>query len=172
MNSREPLTNVCPIYKKPNDWTVKLLSKYNRQYTGGGDEGLIDSIRGTVNFASGEWQGYQGQDFVAIIDLQRETEIKSFGGGFLQVARSWIWMPTRVEFEVSSDGVDFRRAAAIETDVAPEDMEPRVRDYRTEIAPVRARFVRVKATNLGKIPAWHPGAGFDAFIFVDEIFIR
>ena len=62
--------------KRPNDWTVKIASKYNRQYTGGGDEGLIDGIRGTVNFASGEWQGYQGQDFVATIDLQKETTIR------------------------------------------------------------------------------------------------
>jgi len=30
----------------------------------------------------------------------------------------------------------------------------------------------VRAYNLGKIPAWHPGAGDDAFIFVDELFIE
>ena len=50
-------------------------------------------------------------------------------------------------------------------------MEHKIRDYVQEIKPVKARYVRVKAVNLGKIPAWHPGAGFDAFIFVDEIFI-
>jgi predicted alpha-1,2-mannosidase len=160
------------IRKKPNDWTVKILSKYISQYTGGGDEGLIDGIRGTTNFAAGAWQGYQGQDFVAVIDLQREIEIKELGGGFLQVARSWIWMPTRIEFEASSDGVNFRPIAEIKTDVAPENMENTARDYRTEIARTRARFIRVKARNLGKIPAWHPGAGGDAYIFVDEIFIN
>ncbi len=157
--------------KKPNDWTVKLFSKYNRQYTGGGDEGLIDGIRGMTNFASGEWQGYQAQDFIAVIDLQRETEIKRVGGGFLQDARPWIWMPTRIEFEVSNDDVNFTKVADIKTDVAPEDMEHIIKDYYQNIAPVKARYVRVKAINLGKIPAWHPGAGFDAFIFVDEIFI-
>ncbi|HEY0047787.1 MAG TPA: GH92 family glycosyl hydrolase [Pyrinomonadaceae bacterium] len=160
------------FYKKPNDWTVQLFSKYNRQYTGGGDEGLIDGIRGTSNFASGEWQGFQAQDFVAVIDLQKAAEIRKLGGGFLQVARSWIWMPTRVEFEVSSDNVNFTKVADIKTDISPEDMEHKIRDYKTEIKPVKARYVRVKAYNPGKIPAWHPGAGFDAFIFVDEIFIE
>ena len=157
--------------KMPHDWTVKILSKYNRQYTGGGDEGLIDGIRGNLNFASGEWQGYQDQDFIAVIDLQKETEIKKVGGGFLQDARPWIWMPTRIEFEVSADGENFRKVAAIKTDVAPEDMKAQIKNYTQEITPVKARFVRVKAYNLGKIPAWHPGAGFDAFIFVDEIFV-
>ncbi len=157
--------------KMPHDWSVKLLSKYNRQYTGGGDEGLIDGIRGSLNFASGEWQGYQDQDFVAVIDLKKETEIKQVGGGFLQDARPWIWMPTRIEFETSNDGENFTRIAAIKTDVAPEDFKPQIKDYKQEITPVKARFVRVKAYSLGKIPPWHPGAGFDAFIFVDEIFI-
>jgi putative alpha-1,2-mannosidase len=158
--------------KMPNDWDVKLFSTYNRQYTGGGPKGLIDGIRGTLNFASGGWQGYQGQDFVAVIDLKKETEIKKLGGGFLQDARPWIWMPTRIEFEVSADGREFQRVAEIKTTVAPEDMRPQIKDYFAEIAPVKARFVRVKAVNLGKIPQWHPGAGEDAFIFVDEIFIE
>ncbi|MGI8556051.1 MAG: glycoside hydrolase domain-containing protein, partial [Pyrinomonadaceae bacterium] len=160
------------FFKKPNDWTVKIFSKYNRQYTGGGDAGLIDGIRGTVNFASGEWQGYQAQDFVAVIDLQRETEIRKLGGGFLQNARSWIWMPTHIEFEVSNDNVNFRQVADIKTDVAPEDLTPQIKDYAQNIAPVKARYVRVKAYNFGKIPAWHPGAGEDAFIFVDEIIVE
>lgn len=166
------LVSEAKFYKKPHDWTVKILSKYNRQYTGGGDEGLIDGIRGTLNFASGEWQGYQDQDFVAVIDLKKETEIKRVGGGFLQDARPWIWMPKAIEFEASADGVNFVKVAEIKTDVAPEDMKPQIKDYFQNITPTKARFVRVKAINLGKIPSWHPGAGFDAFIFVDEIFIN
>jgi len=158
--------------KKPNDWTVSIASKYNRQYTGGGDEGLIDGIRGTTNFSSGEWQGYQGQDFVATVDLQKVTQILTVGGGFLQNARSWIWMPTHIEFETSIDGVNFGKVADIKTDVPQDDMEPRIRDYTTPIKPVTARYVRVHAYNFGKIPAWHPGSGGDAWIFVDEIIIR
>ena len=158
--------------KMPHDWTVKIQSKYNRQYTGGGDVGLIDGIRGTLNFASGEWQGYQDQDFVALIDLQKETEIKKLGGGFLQDARPWIWMPTRIEFEISDDGENFTKAADIKIDVAPEDMTPQIKNFVQKIAPTKARFVRVTAKNLGTIPAWHPGAGYKAFIFVDEIIIE
>lgn len=166
------LTAEARFFKKPNDWSVKIANKYNRQYTGGGDEGLIDGIRGTLNWASGEWQGYQPYDLDAVIDLKRETEIKRVGGGFLQDARSWIWMPTHIEFEVSSDGVNFEKVADIKTDVDPKDMTAVIRDYKQNITPVRARYVRVRAYNLGKIPQWHPGAGDDAFIFVDEIFIE
>ncbi len=133
---------------------------------------MIDGVRGTLNFASGEWQGYQPYDLVAVIDLQRETAVKRLGGGFLQDARSWIWMPTHIEFEVSPDNATWRKVADINTDVDPRDMTPVIRNYVKDIIAVKARYVRVHAYNPGKIPAWHPGAGNDAFIFVDEIFIE
>jgi predicted alpha-1,2-mannosidase len=171
-NGHKSLTAEAGFYKKPNDWTVRIAHPYNRQYTGGGDEGLIDGIRGTLNFASGEWQGYQPYDLDAVIDLQRETEIKRVGGGFLQDARPWIWMPTHIEFEVSADGLHFTKVADIKTDIDPRDMKPTIRDYRQDIPPVKARYIRVRAYNPGKIPAWHPGAGDNAFIFVDEIFVE
>jgi hypothetical protein len=166
------LVSEATFIKKPNNWTVKIDSKYNRQYTGGGDNGLIDGIRGTTNFASGEWQGYQGQDFVATVDLQKQTQILTLGAGFLQNARSWIWMPTHIEFELSQDGVNFSRVADIKTDVAVDDMDSKIRDYSMPIKPSDGRYVRIHAYNLGKIPSWHPGAGNEAFIFVDEILIN
>ena len=129
------------LNRMPHDWDVKLFSVYNRQYTGDGVEGLIDGLCGTTNFASGEWQGCQAQDFVTVIDLQRETEIEKLGAGFLQVARSRIRMSTRIEFEISGDNENFRQAAEIKSDVAAEDMEHKIRDYVQNIAPARARYV-------------------------------
>jgi len=39
-------------------------------------------------------------------------------------------------------------------------------------ASCKARFVRVRASNFGTIPEWHPGAGYPAFIFIDEITVN
>ncbi|MBP6002096.1 MAG: GH92 family glycosyl hydrolase [Pyrinomonadaceae bacterium] len=158
--------------KRPNDWTVKIISPYSTQYTGGGDNAIVDGIRGTVNFASGEWQGVQGKTYEAVIDLQRETPITELGGSFLQVAGPWIWMPDRIEFETSSDGITFTKATEIKTGFPQTEMTPTLREYRQKITPSRARYVRVRAFNVGKIPSWHPGAGGDPWIFVDEILVN
>ena len=90
----------------------------------------------------------------------------------MQNARSWIWMPTHIEFETSLDGVNWTKAADIKTDVDPTDMKEQIRDFVQTISPIKTRYVRVHAYNLGKIPSWHAGAGDDAFIFVDEIIIQ
>ena len=158
--------------KRENDWTAKLLSEYNSQYPGGGAEAIIDGLRGNANFASGEWQGYWGKPFEAVIDLQRETVINSVGGSFLQSARSWIWMPDRLEFEVSIDDLNYRKLADFKPAFPQQEMNGVAKEFRQSVTPTKARFVRVRAHNIGKIPTWHPGVGGDPWIFVDEILIN
>ncbi|MGB9177792.1 MAG: GH92 family glycosyl hydrolase, partial [Pyrinomonadaceae bacterium] len=72
----------------PHRWSLKILSKYAPQYSAGGDLALIDGIRGGPNFRTGAWQGYQGQDFEAVIDLGEIRSISKLGAGFLQDMRS------------------------------------------------------------------------------------
>ena len=95
------------FFKKPNNYTIDIKSKYNPQYHAGGNEGLIDGIYGTENWRKGDWQGYQSQDFEAVVDLQKEITIHSIGATFLQDSRSWILMPTKVEYYVSNDNINF-----------------------------------------------------------------
>ncbi len=164
------------LTRRPNDWTAKVTSGYSTQYTGGGEDGIIDGIRGTTNFASGEWQGIQGKPYEAVIDMKRETPIHEVGAGFLQVAGPWIWMPQRVEFEVSMDGTNFRQIAVITPEFPVTEIKPTRRDFTKAVAvrpaAVQARYLRIKAFNFGKIPSWHLGAGGDPWIFIDEVIIR
>jgi hypothetical protein len=80
-------------------------------------------------------------------------------------------MPDRIEFETSTDGVSFTRVAEIKPAFPQQEMSLVAREFRQAIASTRARYVRVRAFNFGKIPAWHAGAGGDPWIFVDEILI-
>jgi hypothetical protein len=104
--------------------------------------------------------------------MKEKKKISYFTAGFLQDTRSWILMPSEVEFLVSEDGIDFRRAGeVVRNKVEARDYTVRIRDFSWEAAtaPYQARFIKVKARNFGKLPEWHLGAGFDAFIFVDEM---
>ena len=157
---------------KTHDWKIALETRYSPQYTGGGDFALIDGIRGTENWSGGGWQGYQGKDFVAVLDLGSVQVVSQVGAGFLQDMGSWIWMPRGVEFELSTDGRSFRPAIAIANDVSEKQEGVVTKDFVKSIPPQKARYIRIRAVNFGKIPSWHPGAGGDAWIFMDEILIQ
>ena len=158
----------CHVRQVQKDRAVRILSRYSSQYTAGGDEGLIDGARGSVNWRTGGWQGYQDTDFEAILDLLQERPLKTVGAGFCQDAKSWIWMPRYVEFSISSDGSAFTPVGRVQNTV--DDRDGTVRTWDAEL-PVdcSARYVKVFAKNIGTIPDWHPGAGAPGFIFTDEI---
>jgi hypothetical protein len=133
---------------------------------------LIDGIRGNSNFSTGAWQGYQGQDFSAVIDLGHETTISRIGAGFLQDAGSWIWLPRRLEVEVSLDGRVFNPVLTIGHQVSDRDDGVILKELTGNISPQLVRFVRLKAVGYSRIPDWHPGKGGESWIFIDEILIE
>jgi predicted alpha-1,2-mannosidase len=161
------------FFKKPNNYSIDIKSTYNPQYHAGGPEGLIDGIFGTENWRKGDWQGYQGHNFEAVIDLQKETAIHSISANFLQDSRSWILMPTKVEYYVSTDNVNFTLAGTVNNNLDPKDNDTKTinLNFKSE-KELTARYIKVKAYNFGKLPEWHQGAGGDAFIFIDEITIK
>jgi len=159
------------FFKKPNNYTIAIKSTYNPQYHAGGAEGLIDGIFGTENWRKGDWQGYQSQNFEAVVDLQEIKEFNSIGTTFLQDSRSWILMPTKVEYYISTDNINFTLVATIENTIDPKITENKIQNFGLD-KNLKAKYVKVKAYNFGKLPEWHQGFGGDAFIFVDEITIK
>jgi hypothetical protein len=158
-------------FKFQKDKSIKILSKYSSQYTADGDEGLIDYIRGNVNFRLGGWQGYQAQDFEAIVDLESVQEVHEIGAGFLRDIRSWIFFPTSMQVEISLDGVHYTTYGDFVCPHSHEDYTPMVEDFMIR-KEAKARYIKVKADNYGVLPEWHLGAGYPAFIFIDEIIVR
>lgn len=150
---------------------VDLKSTYSPNYNAGGPEALIDGIRGAGNWRLGGWQGYQGTDFEAIVDLGMKKSIRKVAAGFAQDIRSWIWMPKEVIFFVSEDGVNFKQVADVKTAVDSKDEEIQVGDIGAKVN-TSGRYVKVKALNFGTIPSWHLGAGGQAYLFIDEIVVE
>ena len=173
VNGKRSKTISSMYHKIPKDIKVELLSTPHLSYTGGGPEALIDQIRGGKSWRLGSWQGYQKQDFSAVIDLGKEKNVSAVTIGFLQDARSWIWMPKYVEVYSSIDNIRYNKIGTIENTVSDKDLNVSIKDFILRFDKVQnARYIKVTAVNYGKIPAWHQGAGGDAYIFVDEIIIE
>lgn len=161
------------FHKNPNDRAVRLGSRYSYQYTGGGDDAVIDGIRGTANYTSGAWQGFQGKAFEAVVDLKRATTFSEVGAGFLQSSKAWIWLPAKLTVEASDDGVNFRSIGSVSSPMDQRNEAVEIHDMILKLSqPVTARFIRLRADNIGKIPSWHPGSGGDPWIFVDEVIVK
>ncbi len=165
-------TSTATFYKRPNNYAITLHSTYNKQYTADGDEGLLDGLKGDTDWRKGRWQGYQGQDFEAVVDLKKEIQVNAIYAGFLQDTRAWILMPSTVIFYGSADGVNFEEIKTLKNEVADTNMAVQRQELGVKSVGRVYRYIKVKAINYGKLPQWHPGKNEDAFVFIDEIRIE
>lgn len=164
--------NRTKLVKLDEGKTIKIFSKYSREYTGGGDIALIDGIMGGTDYRTGEWQGYQDTSLLAIIDLGKTLKISNLSAHFLRNVNSWILFPPYVKFSISNDNINFEDVAKIENIYPNDDWTAKEAFFSTQIKPVDARYVKIFVPKAGNLPKWHPGAGYPAFFFIDEIIIK
>ena len=155
---------------------VSLANAPVERYTAAGPGTLTDGEWGSTSHTDGKWLGFQGVDLEAVVDLGRDVEVREVHLGYLDNQDSWIFAPQEVEFTLSVDGESWT------TPVPRPWAFPRHLQGSSEMPPASvgtkslwlaepttARYVRVKARSIGILPAWHPGAGEEGWLFVDEL---
>lgn len=81
-------------------------------------------------------------------------------------------MPKEIIIETSTDGKSFSKLYDGKELLEIENLEPQIMEIEPSFIPVKARYVRIKAIQYGKLPEWHESPGGDTHIFVDEINIE
>jgi hexosaminidase len=142
------------------------------RYTAGGNRSLTDGLVGSTDHADGRWQGYEGVDFDAIVDLGDTAAVSALAVRFLEKTGSWIFFPSRVTFALSTDGTRFTSVGSFDVPPVSANEEARAREWECTFAAQEARYVRFGGRTIGTCPVWHPGAGGKAWIFVDELVVR
>jgi hypothetical protein len=153
------------------DIKLTLVNKYLPNYSAQGDETLINGIHGTANWRLGNWQGYQNDDLVAIIDLEQVKPVKQVSIGTLQDSRSWIVFPKSVEYWLSDDGKNYKLAATVNSKIDVKELIPQTQEYTAPINK-KTRYIKVVAKQFGALPEWHESKGSASYIFADEITVQ
>ncbi len=145
---------------------------YRPEYSGGGDGALLDGNLGSDNYADGHWQGFYGIDADLEIDFGSAQPVKALNIGFLMNAHDWILQPNVVEIQTSTDGKNYKlfKTFTLTTKV-PLTGNHTFRE-RFETPNLSARYLRIVVKNPGKLPEGLPGAGYDSWIFMDEVIVE
>ncbi len=117
-----------------------------------------------------QFQAFEGEDLDVVIDLDKAVKVKSIKARFLDYKSPWIFPPTDVRFEVSTDGKTYQTLGS-ENRVAFGYAKKTIIEYST-LVDADIRFVKVFAKNFGLLPEDHPGAGNKAWLFADEIIVE
>jgi hexosaminidase len=169
---KEKATELPIIFHLAIGKPVKYLTSYADRYPAAGNCSLTDGLRGSIDHRDGLWQGFLGNDLDVIIDLGSVMPVNSVQMNFLQKQQSWIFLPVVVEYSLSSDGKKYHSFNEVLNKISRKEEQALIQPFNFQfMAKTKARYIRVKAKNLGKNPDWHEGAGEACWMFTDEIVV-
>jgi hexosaminidase len=149
--------------------TVSYTKPYSKYYPAAGPNTLTDGVRGTDAIGK-NWHGFTDGDLIATIDLGAIKTIQSISLGCLQHYKDWIFLPSSVQFEVSSDGINYSLLGTVPSPVSIEERSV-THDFKINATSSPIRFIRVHAKN-NLCPKGHSGEGKPGWIFADELVVE
>jgi hypothetical protein len=150
---------------------IKLLINPSPKYSVTTPDALTDRVLGGLDFRF-NWMGFEGEDMIVLIDLNKPEEFNRIQMNFLKAVESWVFLPTSVKIEISGDGNNFREIAAVEGDNSDRTYLVRSIPFEFEFEKTTARYLKISAHSMKTCPDWHRGYGQPSWIFVDEIILN
>ena len=182
--------NVLPPDKYFNDWqrifshgmiehlamekVVTFEIPFSPKYPAKGAATLTDGVGGYDDYHY-NWLGWEGTDMVAVIDLRELKNVNSISCDFMEDQKSWIFFPRTVSYFYSMDGINYLPFAdAINCEAPQPTKTANTKTFasQNDKSKINARYIKVVANNLKTCPRWHIGAGYNCWIFCDEIVVR
>ena len=146
---------------------ISLSIQPNKSYAANGAKTLVDGIQNKMGMPkSAQFLGFWGDDVDIIIDLQEEMNLDSILLHSFEQKASWIYRPKDVTFMLSNDGINYTQNAEKSEISGISNLI-----YCQKLSS-KARFLKISIKNIGLIPENNPGAGNNAWIFIDEIEVK
>ena len=145
---------------------INFKTPYDDNYKGNDPLSLVNCIRGTKDFHDGQWQAWLVNDMEAVIDLNENQNVNQVKVGSIENQGAGIIFPTAIKVLVSTDGVTYKEVGHVLHPFVTNS-KSELKDFIINFNAVKAKFVKVKATNVKKTPK-----GDSAFMFFDEIVIN
>ncbi len=149
---------------------IVLTKPPHPSYNMGGKSALVNGLVGSDDrYGDGEWLGWSGDDFEAVIDLGSAQAVSRIGLRFYNGNGQWIYLPREVEVLASPNGRQFR---SVVRRSLPPGLSKKVVPVVIEPEDLTTRYLKIRAVNHGVIAEGRQGAGHAAWLFVDEVVVE
>ncbi|MDP4205752.1 MAG: DUF4838 domain-containing protein [Bacteroidota bacterium] len=150
---------------------VRMFTRWNNKFPVGGAHALVDGRFGVLD-SHYNWLGFENQDMEATIDLGASQPVKTIYTNFLQQPDEWIFLPGKVMFYLSNDGLRYIKIASLQSHYPPSQGRILIQTYKRSFRKMKARYIKVVAKSLKTCPSWHAGAGKPAWMLIDEVVVQ
>ncbi len=153
---------------KASGQQIELENMPHEKYSGNGPASLINGVKGSnERYGDAEWLGFNGKDFVAKIKFEKATDIKNINFRFFSGEGQWIYQPKSIRIFSNVDKTN----VIVLTDLYQASKE-KVIEKSVKVDLNQVKELSIKVENFGIIPEGNQGAGYPAWLFIDEITVN
>lgn len=152
--------------------SIKLNKPPHDNYKAEGAASLINLKKGTIEFTTGEWLGYEKQHMVATLDLGQLKDVSNVLVSALEATNAYIFFPKKIKISTSKDGKKYRPVAEKSIPATTQPEPPVLKNFTLNFDTHSARFIKVEVKSRLVNPDWHPAPGEPCWIFLDEILVQ
>jgi uncharacterized membrane protein len=152
--------------------SIIFLLPANEKYKAGGAKVLIDNQLGDYDINVGKWIGFRENNMEAMLYFKQRVTMQSVTLNIMKQIPTYIFPPTDVEIWGGTDKSKLRLLRVIKPNIPKKDEERSLIKVEAKFKPQGISCLKIVVKNLKKLPAWHPGKGQPAWIFIDEVFLN
>ena len=153
--------------------SVRLITTPDPKYPAQRDATIANGIKSDNSQSSGKWLGYRDQDFQAYLLFQKPVKAQSVTLSMLRNIKGFIFPPVRVEVWGGKDEKSLKLLKVLTPEMPDEKTgNGEGLSLEADFQQQELSCIKLVAKPLAKLPAWHPGKGEKAWVFVDEVFVN
>lgn len=151
--------------------TKKLSYAPHKSYSGKGVATLFDGVKSPLSHISGALLGYTDNPFDIEMELAPGQKAMEIALSLLYNESAYIFPPEQLEIWIGTGG-KWKKVNAAEVPVSKETGPIRFGMLKTKLPDEAFNQIRVRMQPIKRLPKWHPGAGAQGWVFIDEILIN
>ncbi|HEY0677481.1 MAG TPA: DUF2231 domain-containing protein [Chitinophagaceae bacterium] len=152
--------------------TVIYLAKPDIKYADPENKLLINHELGELNFRLGNWVAFRENRMECLLVFPESVTVRNIGLNGLVDVGAYIMPPQQIEIWGGNDSRNLKLLGQLKPQQPGKAIPGLIKNFECKFKPTSVKYVKLIAHPVGKLPAWHPGKGEKAWIFVDEILVN
>ncbi len=151
---------------------IQVLTRHDWSRQPYNPEQLVDGLRSTTGgFWSGDYIGWR-QPFEAVIEMDGNTPYSSVLLSTVICQSERVACPLDLVAYTSEDGNEYTEVARLDIPDMHKDDKDGCREFSVSFPETTAKYIKVTAGRLDRMPEWHNLRGISCSLFVDEVVVR
>ncbi len=144
----------------------------DEKYPNNSPEMLVDGLISRGGFNNGEYVGWIDRPFEAVVEMDGTTPYSEVMLSTAVDKTENVAGPMDIVVYTSEDGTDYTEVARMDVPAMDRNEESGCREYSVSFHETSAKFLKIRARSLDKMPQWHGNRGRAGYLFIDEVAVR